>query len=427
MQFCTRCLYPSNHPLHLTFDEEGVCSGCRIHEEKDCLDWNERSEKLRAIVKEFKSPDQKRHDCIVPVDGGRDSYFTVHVVKNLLGLNPLLVSYNKHWNTALGIRNLAYMRIAFNCDMIQKTVNPNTLRALNLASLEAFGSIYWHILAGHTAFPVQSAINYRIPLIIWGAHQGIDQVGMFSHTEEVEMTRRYRKDHDLMGFELEDLVQKYPELDQHNLDSFLYPDSIDIANVGVRGIYLNNYIRWDSKKQHELMIDTYNYETTPQVRVFDNYHDVNCHHYNGLHDRIKFAKLGYGKVTDQACREIRLKRMDRKQALELVEKHQHRDTKDEDLFLEWQGISSGELWSYIDQHRDPRAWEKVGSKWHLKHAPIVDGNDNSFSCSYDVDYRVTPSRAPGEDKNTYVLIGKGYVEGQKPSSPPVFDKSGAEA
>ena len=41
------------------------------------------------------------------------------------------------------------------------------------------------------------AINYKIPLIIWGAHQGLEQVGMFSHTHEVEMTRRYGHDHDL--------------------------------------------------------------------------------------------------------------------------------------------------------------------------------------------------------------------------------------
>ena len=41
---------------------------------------------------------------------------------------------------------------------------------------------------------------------IWGAHQGLEQVGMFSHLNKVEMTRRYRKEHDLMGYEAEDLI-----------------------------------------------------------------------------------------------------------------------------------------------------------------------------------------------------------------------------
>ena len=43
-------------------------------------------------------------------------------------------------------------------------------------------------------------------LSLWGAHQGVDQVGMFSHLDEVEMTRKYRKEHDLMNFEAEDLI-----------------------------------------------------------------------------------------------------------------------------------------------------------------------------------------------------------------------------
>ena len=42
MRYCKRCLYPENHPLNIEFDDEGVCSGCRVHEEKDILDWSER-------------------------------------------------------------------------------------------------------------------------------------------------------------------------------------------------------------------------------------------------------------------------------------------------------------------------------------------------------------------------------------------------
>ena len=42
LQFCVRCLYSSEHPLNITFNEKGLCSGCQIHEEKDVLDWSER-------------------------------------------------------------------------------------------------------------------------------------------------------------------------------------------------------------------------------------------------------------------------------------------------------------------------------------------------------------------------------------------------
>ena len=44
-----------------------------------------------------------------------------------------------------------------------------------------FGNMYWPVLAGHSVFPVQTSVRFKIPLIFWGAHQGLEQVGMFSH------------------------------------------------------------------------------------------------------------------------------------------------------------------------------------------------------------------------------------------------------
>lgn len=203
---CKRCLYTTRHPLGLTLDEEGICSGCRIHEEKDALDWAGRWKRLEDLVAPYRITNGKAYDCIVPVTGGNDSYFIVHLVKERLGLNPLLVTYNKYFNTPLGIRNLANLRIRFNCDIIYQNVNPESVKKITRTTLREIGSIYWPCIAGQTAFPVQTAVRYKIPLIIWGAHQGLEQVGMFSHEHEVEMSRRYRKDHDLMGYEADDLL-----------------------------------------------------------------------------------------------------------------------------------------------------------------------------------------------------------------------------
>ena len=107
MKFCKRCLYTTAHPLGLTIDEDGICSGCRIHEEKDTLDWKHRFGLLENIVSEYRSDTGENYDCIVPVTGANDSHYILDIVKNKLGLNPLLVTYNHYFNTPLGIRNLA--------------------------------------------------------------------------------------------------------------------------------------------------------------------------------------------------------------------------------------------------------------------------------------------------------------------------------
>ena len=123
LRSCKRCLYNSSHPLGLIIDDEGICSGCRIHEEKDSIDWGERWRELLEVVKPYRLHSGNNYDCIVPVTGANDSYFIVHVVKNLLGLNPLLVTYNKYFNTPLGIWNLSNLRIKFNVDIIIQNTN----------------------------------------------------------------------------------------------------------------------------------------------------------------------------------------------------------------------------------------------------------------------------------------------------------------
>ena len=55
---CKRCLYDTNHPLGLIIDDDGICSGCRIHEEKDILDWGDRWELLEKLVLDYKSQDK---------------------------------------------------------------------------------------------------------------------------------------------------------------------------------------------------------------------------------------------------------------------------------------------------------------------------------------------------------------------------------
>jgi N-acetyl sugar amidotransferase len=363
LSFCNRCLYGSTHPLGLVLDDEGVCSGCRIHEEKDRLDWRPRFEKLRELVEPYRNKSASNYDCIVPVSGAQDSYYIVYLVKEKLGLNPLLVTYNKYFNTPLGIRNLANLRIRFNCDIVHQNVNPTSVKKIVRASLRKLGSIYWPILAGHSVFPVQTAVRFKVPLIIWGAHQGLEQVGMFSHGHEVEMTRRYRKDHDLMGCEADDLLSTFDVLKEEDIWQYRYPSDSDLDCVGVRGIYLGNYVRWDPKAQHEQMMGEFGYMTSDFERTFDCYDYADCFNYMDLHDVLKLYKHGYSKVTDHASREIRFGRISRTQGLALVRHHERRSPKYARQFCEWLGITQRSLDFLMDQHRSREFWveEKPGT------------------------------------------------------------------
>ena len=68
ISLCKRCLYPANHPLGLGFDAEGICSGCRVHEEKDRLDWGEREQTkfVASVEAELKQAIEKAENKAPP-------------------------------------------------------------------------------------------------------------------------------------------------------------------------------------------------------------------------------------------------------------------------------------------------------------------------------------------------------------------------
>ena len=108
-----------------------------------------------------------------------------------------------------------------------------------------------------------------------------------------------------MGKEADDLLNIFDTLSEDDIWQYRYPDDASLEAVGVRGIYLGNFVRWDPKAQHEVMVKTHQYKGARFARTFDTYDHVDCYNFMDFHDHLKLAKHGYSKVTDHACREIR--------------------------------------------------------------------------------------------------------------------------
>lgn len=335
---CVACLYKDNHPLGILFNEEGLCSGCTLHQEKDILNWGERRESLLKIVKDYRN--QSSYDCIVPVTGGQDSYFTVHYVVNELGLRPLLVNFNRVFNSREGIENLQRLRTVFGLDLQQATMNPVVVKRIIQTTLANLGTINWFWIAGQTSLPVRISRDLGVPLIIWGAHQGVEQVGMYSHLDDVEMTRRYRKEHDLMGVDEKEIFRFDCAFNEADISQLQYPSDLDLLNSNTKGIYLSNYVRWDPYQQHEFVVKRYGYQGRKFARSYYQFDNPDCPVYMTIQDELKQMKFGYGKVTDQLTREIRHGRIDREKAKSLNNSYLEKTDSDSILkFLEWLGAS----------------------------------------------------------------------------------------
>ena len=76
--------------------------------------------KLFKIIKPYSESKRGIHNCIVPISGGKDSYFILDYVKNTLKLHPLVVSHNIHYNTLTGHANIANIQSKIGLDYITK-------------------------------------------------------------------------------------------------------------------------------------------------------------------------------------------------------------------------------------------------------------------------------------------------------------------
>ena len=129
MKYCTRCCYPHNTRPAMSFDEQGLCSGCRTAEKRnnEPVDWSEKQKKLSQILEVYKQKAKDNgspYDCIIPISGGKDSHYQAHLIINVYKLKPLFVAYNHAYNTKVGIRNLTNMVEKFGCDLVRYTINP---------------------------------------------------------------------------------------------------------------------------------------------------------------------------------------------------------------------------------------------------------------------------------------------------------------
>ena len=399
MDYCKRCVYPANTKPGIVIDERGICSGCRSFEAKTIfsnkVDWPARERKLRELLSEYKKRQRAKgnpYDCVIPVSGGKDSHFQVYTIKQVYGLNPLLVSYNHTFNTPLGIRNLTNIIEKLDCNLVRFTTAPGSAKRIAKYMLERVGDVTWHYHAGIMTFPIRAAVQYDVPLMVWGEEGFSELMGMYNLDDYVEFTKKKRQEHSMRGFEPEDLLlEKDSELTRYDLAPFFYPSDEDLERVGVRGIYLSNYLPWDARKQAEFVIEKLGFETAQERdRTFNVYAKTDDIHANGLHDYLKYLKFGYGRATDDAANEIRHGRMSRERGIEMVMKYDHIRPADMDVFLNSVGMTEAELLTMVEPMRDPAIW--------------VKGSDNIWRATDDVgnhrsDPGVEAARVPLIDDN----------------------------
>ena len=314
LKYCVRCVMPHTKPdLHI--DEEGVCNACRSIEKRKEIDWGQRKTELLEVLAKHRR-NGSNWDCIVPVSGGKDS--TYQVIRMLqLGLNPLCVTSHTCDLSDIGRENIENLK-RLGVDHVEFSPNPIVRARLNRIGLTEVGDISWPEHVGIFTIPVRAAVQFNVPLLVWGENSQNEYGGPASASENNVLTRRWLEEFGgLLGMRVSDLSETYG-IEQRHLLPYQYPSDEELQRVGVTGLFLGHYLPWDGLS-NALIAQANGFKTfdKPVEGSMVNYENLD-NHQTGIHDYFKFLKFGFSRTTDIACLHVRRGRITRQDAIEIV-------------------------------------------------------------------------------------------------------------
>ncbi|EAT12533.1 N-acetyl sugar amidotransferase [Bermanella marisrubri] len=350
VQYCKRCLFPETKP-DLYFDEEGICDACRSAERKhgteDAIDWEQRKRDFDSILDSARERATGPYDCLVPVSGGKDSTWQVYAMKKIHGMNPLAVTFDQFDQTSTGRHNLDVLR-SIGVDHVHFTLNPNVVKPLIKKGFEIVGDHYWVNHVGIYTVPFHFAVNFGIPLVIFGENPQFEYGGPLLSRDNMVMDRKWRQEFGLMrGLREEDMVDD--EISMTDLKMLCYPSDDDMHNAGVLGTFYGHFFKWDASVHTEL-VKKLGWSPLPSAPSGSWVDYENCDmKFIDIRERVKYLKFGYGRATDQLNIEIRNGRITRQEALEIaIETDGKVDPDNVKAFCEYIDITLSEYTDIMD-------------------------------------------------------------------------------
>ena len=366
MKRCKNCLMADTKP-GLILDEEGVCPACRHYEMRKTIDYEERFEELKELSSRFKRVDGQ-YDCLIAVSSGKDSHYQVYVMKELLGMNPLLVTVNDPFSkTDAGKHNLRNICESFGCVMISLDLNPDLVRRMVRIAFEELGSPTWPIDRAIYAFPIKMAIKMNIPFVIYGENVSWEYGGVLDPTKETysakdQINNDVAKKVDFSLWLENGVMEK-------ELSMLQYPSNEEIENAKLEPIYLSYFLPWDGYR---------NYQVAKRYGFRDLTHEWKREGYIEDYDQIdsiaylmnvwmKYPKFGFARATDVVGYWIRSGKISREQGASLIREHDHKlDQRILDDFMAFTGYSDKAFWDITEKFWNRELFEKINWNWKLK-------------------------------------------------------------
>ena len=361
MRYCRQCVYPDSKP-GITFDRDGVCSGCRAQSSKRKIDWVGRKRELTTLAGRYRRSDG-RHDCLIPVSGGKDSHAQVYFAKGELGLNPLCVSVAPQSETDIGAANLRNLRERFEVDVVVLEPNPAIARKMTRFGMQKNAWPNWAQDKLIYSWPLRQARQHGIQLVLMGENHDFEKGGKdlgLGPSAAAQMLHSLEGDCDVDAFAA-------AGIGRGALNSYFSLSATDMHDSGIDVHWLGYYIDWDSYEIYKLA-ERHGFRaiSEPFMGAIDTYAGIDdlVVPVNGW---LKFIKFGFGVVTETVFNHLSYGRMSRAEAVATVNKHDGLlDRRLKRAWLDFVGMEEIEFDALVERFANHRLVEKKGDQWRLR-------------------------------------------------------------
>jgi N-acetyl sugar amidotransferase len=400
VQFCQSCAISNQKPTSaveykhtakskketVEFDDEGICSACQVAEIKKTIDWNEREKQLQELCDKFRSKDGS-YDCLVPGSGGKDSFYTAHILKYKYGMNPLTVTWAPHEYTDWGWRNMQkWIHSGF--DNVLHTPNGKVHRLLTRLAVENLFHPFQPFFYGQKALAPKMASQYNISLIFYGENEAEygNKVDTFKNPNQDRkyFAQDWNDDLFLGGVSVGDLKSEYG-LTEHDLLPYKPADPEILQNNDINVHYLGYYLPWHPQSCYYYAVEHMDFETCPERNpgTFSKYASLDDK-IDDLNFYTTYIKFGIGRCTYDVSQEIRSGDLTREEGVALVKRFdgEYPERFENDLFkylsitekefgevakkFEHQVFNKEYFMALCDKFRSPHLWENIEGKWQLR-------------------------------------------------------------
>jgi hypothetical protein len=221
---------------------------------------------------------------------------------------------------------------------------------------------------GQTNFPMQIALKFKIPLLMYGENGEVEYGGDMKNA--FKPTRNYRVDHKkhyFSGIAPEDLINF--GIDKKELIPYMAPDPDELDSIGTEIHFLSYYEKWTPQENYYYCVENTGFRANPERSegTYSKYASLDDK-LDGFHYYLSYIKFGIGRATSDSAHEIRDGHLTREEGVNLVRKFDGEFPKRNfKVFLEYCNMTEEHFWEVIDSWRSPHLWEKVNGEWKLKY------------------------------------------------------------